>query len=272
MAELINNITCRPRRVQAIFNVLKKVDKSDSRNFYMYFCSTEITIEETLQGCELIGLIKRQNDQICLTNEYEACDDWNGARKKIALNILSARNKDDHNYRFCQFYGWLINYKATIIRPNDYVKLAEAHNRELNLSSETGMNKIKVERAQDWAVELGLGWWWKDPCLRFEAIPTEFIEWLLPELLEDNPIEGTAFIDKVSNLAPWIASSTKINNKTQELSSGLSQSLRQLHETNKIKLITSRDALSITQFNNLGFQNNDIGYSFCQISKPGVLQ
>jgi|GEM_PF-6028621 len=271
MAELINKITCRPRRVQAIFNVLKKVDESDSKNFYKYFCLTENTIEETLQGCELIGLIKRQNDGICLTNEYIACSDWNGARKKIALNILSARNKDDHNYRFCQFYGWLINYKVTI-RPNDYVKLAEAHNRELNLSSETGMNETKVLRAQDWAVELGLGWWWKDPGLRFEAIPTEFIEWLLPELLEDNPIEGTTFIDKVSNFAPWIVSSNKININTQELSSGLSQSLRQLHGRNKIKLITSRDAVSITQFNEIGLDNNDIGKSFCQISKPGVLQ
>ena len=258
--ELINLITCRPRKIEAIFNVLKTIKECESKNFYKYFCKEEIKISEILKGSELIGLIINNKKKITLTNEYLECSSWNDARKKIALRITSARNTNDDNFRFCRFYAWLIN--RTDIKPTNLETLADKHNFELELHRDDSMNKEKANLALEWAVELGLGWLWKDSSSRFEAIPTEFIEWLLPEILEDNPIESSDFIRKISDIAPCIYGIVN----TRGLSSGLSRSLRQLHVTKKIILIERRDTPSSTLLNNYGFKN-EIGNSFCQISK-----
>jgi hypothetical protein len=284
--ELVNSLWCRPSRVRALLNILRRsatpLPEADAMKLMVDAADEGVAgnfRRELLRGCELLGVISRSDDCIAISPSITHLSPVE-VRAWMARRVLSARSPSDNNYRFCRLYSWmlisferLLDLKSTKTIEDEFnsaFKVAEGDER---------LNDVKINVALEWAVELGLGWWARESewACGFQPIPAPLIEWTLPAVLQGDPVGAETFLDQLATFYPCFDRGElfrgvplPLRNQLQgRLSPGLSRALRRLHELGIIVLQTGRDAPSDVPLTDFGDSSTTFR-SFVGVAIPSV--
>lgn len=267
--ELVNFLWCRPNRVRALLDVLKRssapLPEEDILKLMVNAADEGVAgnvRRELLRGCELLGVITRSDASIAIA---PAVADLNRdeVRAWMARTVLSARSPADNNYRLCRLYAWMLVSFERLLDLKSTKTIEDEFNNAFKVAEgDERLNDVKINVALEWAVELGLGWWSRDSdwACGFQPIPASLVEWSLPLLLKTGSVSADAFLDQLARLYPCLdrgelfqsAPIALLNQLQGRLSPGLSRALRRLHESGIIVLQTGRDTPSDVPLSDFG--------------------